>query len=645
MKFLHKLLLLLYLLLNYFFINNSLVAESRRFPSYVAFSPSNDILATLLEELASAKKTVDVGTFFLTEDKLLDALCFISSRRMVKVRVWADERMGEPSYRPLMDRLMAHGVTVYAETLPNNGKLHLKCAVIDRETVITGSCNWTPNGLNENFENLVVVRSPLLAAKYTSTLEALTSKSKQLSTLIQETEKVKKFPELNELARGQRKDNEVPLPRGFQLPSQMEAYFSLNREGFDALLAKAKRAISRIDIAMYAITDPEMIEAFVTIAKERRIKVRLLTDSTMMNGKYLSITQRLADAGVEIYYLDKAQASQHLKTLIIDSRLVWTGSANWTTSAQEKNIEDMVLLESPELAAHHLQLFDVIQAASKNYKYVDQNRITPFSNEKNVEGSSTNQNDVAVGLPESKARTDFTQFNTFSEMPPLPLRGSLEYLDDEEYFPILLDLINTAHQSIYGVLYQFSTPGVQAIELPKVITALEEAAKRGVYIYLILDTPENRNSELAEAHSKMAELLRAKGVDVRLGLPAHFLHNKMLIADLSKILLGSHNWSEGALSGKRVHECSALMVLEEQLPKMITYIKSIPVIQDMRSRRNWDDEIATLRYFRSLTPNQQKEFLSKRTNSLPTTLSISTNTFDPLSKMYTNLFKIEPLKP
>lgn len=625
------------------FVNDSQAGESRRFPCYVSFSPGADILATLLEELESAKKTVDVGIFFFTEDKLLDALCFLSSKRMVKVRVWVDERMGEPSYRPLMDRLMAHGVTVYAETFPNNGKLHLKCAVIDRETVITGSCNWTPNGLNENFEDLVVVRSPLLASKYTSMLEALTSKSKQLSTLVQEIEKVKKFPEFNELAKDQRKDNEVPLPRGFQLPSRIEAYFSSNREGFDALLAEAKRAISRIDIAMYAITDPEMIEAFITITKERRIKVRLLTDSTMMNGKYLSITQRLADAGVEIYYLDKAQASQHLKTLIIDSRQVWTGSANWTTSAQEKNVEDMVLLESPELAAHHLQLFDVIQTASKSYKYVDQNRITSFSDGKNIEGNSTNQNDAALGLPPSKVRTDFTQFSAFSEMPPLPLKGSLEYLDDEEYLPILLDLINTAHQSIYGVLYQFSTPGVQAVELPKVIAALEAAAKRGVYIYLILDTPENRNSELAEAHSRIAELLRAKGIDIRLGLPANFLHNKMLIVDLSKILLGSHNWSEGALSGKRVHECSALMVLEEQSSKLVNYIKSIPVIQDMRDRKNWEDEIATLRYFRSLSPTQRKEFLNSRAVPSAAKMLTSTN-FDPLTDMYTNLFKIEPLK-
>ena len=49
---------------------------------------------------------------------------------------------------------------------------HNKIMVIDGATVITGSFNFTKNAEENNAENLLVIRSPDLAAKYTANWQA-----------------------------------------------------------------------------------------------------------------------------------------------------------------------------------------------------------------------------------------------------------------------------------------------------------------------------------------------------------------------------------------------------------------------------------------------------------------------------------------
>jgi len=45
--------------------------------------------------------------------------------------------------------------------------LHHKFAVIDNKTVITGSFNWSPAAAHTNYETLLVIHLPKLAAHFT----------------------------------------------------------------------------------------------------------------------------------------------------------------------------------------------------------------------------------------------------------------------------------------------------------------------------------------------------------------------------------------------------------------------------------------------------------------------------------------------
>ena len=180
---------------------------------------------------------------------------------------------------------------------------------------------------------------------------------------------------------------------------------------------------------------------------------------------------------------------------------------------------------------------------------------------------------------------------------------------------MLLNLIRNAHQSILITMFVMSeTKGVAEAQ-EQVHRALEQAAARGVYVYLLLQMPTSVQDRLHESHSTWAEKLRAKGIDVRLNLPQIHLHAKMVVVDLAKVLIGSHNWSEGALSGKRVYESSALLVLSEQDIRFADYIFGRQTISDMRSRQSWEQEIALLQQIVLMSASERTEFLQKQAGS------------------------------
>jgi len=111
------------------------------------------------------------------------------------------------------------------------------------------------------------------------------------------------------------------------------------------------------------------------------------------------------------------------------------------------------------------------------------------------------------------------------------------------------------------------------------------------------------------AHSGAAEFLRDRAVDARLGVPGVNLHEKLVVVDLSKILLGSHNWSEGALNGEGVYESSAFIVLQRQEPRFANYIMQHPAVRDMTTRDAWENELSLLRHLGGMAPDERRKYI------------------------------------
>lgn len=109
-----------------------------------------------------------------------------------------------------------------------------------------------------------------------------------------------------------------------------------------ALLINAIRSTRRqLLIQAYSFTSAPIAEA-VAQAHKRGVDVRVILDKSQQSERYTSATF-LKHAGVPVV-IDSKPAIAHNKVMVFDDQAVFTGSFNFTKSAQERNAENGMLI-------------------------------------------------------------------------------------------------------------------------------------------------------------------------------------------------------------------------------------------------------------------------------------------------------------
>jgi len=94
-------------------------------------------------------------------------------------------------------------------------------------------------------------------------------------------------------------------------------------------------------IQAYSFTSPAIAKA-VMMAHERGVDVRVIVDKSQMSERYTSATF-LKNAGI-LVVVDAKPAIAHNKVMVFDQQAVFTGSFNFTRSAQERNAENGMVI-------------------------------------------------------------------------------------------------------------------------------------------------------------------------------------------------------------------------------------------------------------------------------------------------------------
>ena len=133
------------------------------------FSPGDVCRQRITALLDSARRTVDICVFTITDDRITSAI-ERSHRRGVKVRVISDNDKALDRGADTR-RLAGAGVPVrFDET---SAHMHHKYAIFDRQLLLTGSYNWTRSAARANHENIVVTDDPRLTERFTSNFDEL----------------------------------------------------------------------------------------------------------------------------------------------------------------------------------------------------------------------------------------------------------------------------------------------------------------------------------------------------------------------------------------------------------------------------------------------------------------------------------------
>ena len=139
-------------------------AQSHDYPISVYFSPHGGCTAAIADEIGKARSLILVQAYGFTSAPIAKAL-LEAHKRMVKVEVILDRSNRRAKYSEA-DFLHNVGIPVLIDIVHTIAYNKVKVIVIDGETVITGSFNFTRSAEEKNAENLLVIRNKSLAETY-----------------------------------------------------------------------------------------------------------------------------------------------------------------------------------------------------------------------------------------------------------------------------------------------------------------------------------------------------------------------------------------------------------------------------------------------------------------------------------------------
>jgi phosphatidylserine/phosphatidylglycerophosphate/cardiolipin synthase-like enzyme len=114
-----------------------------------------------------------------------------------------------------------------------------------------------------------------------------------------------------------------------------------------AIVKEIGKARREILVQAYSFTSVPIAKALLN-AHDRGVMVIAILDKSQRKERYTSATF-LANNAIPTY-IDDAHAIAHNKVMIIDGATVITGSFNFTKAAEEKNAENLLIMQSKDLA-------------------------------------------------------------------------------------------------------------------------------------------------------------------------------------------------------------------------------------------------------------------------------------------------------
>ncbi|MGA1622242.1 MAG: phospholipase D-like domain-containing protein [Synechocystis sp.] len=292
----------------------------------------------------------------------------------------------EAQERDAIQILRNHQVGVVDDTEDGSkgtGLMHHKFAVIDGQTVIVSSANFTPSGqygdydapdTRGNVNNLVVLNSPALAAYFTEEFNLLWGdgpggKADSLFGIQKprRSPKVLKIGETNVIVKFSPDRKATPFP-----------------ETSNGLISQyLNQAQKTIQLALFVFSEQRLADV-IQQRFQQGVEVKALIDPSFAFRSYsegldlLGITLLDKKCRIEENNNPWALATEfvgipalpdgdklHHKLALVDDHFVITGSHNWSPAANHSNDETVLILDNPAIAAHYQRELDRLYAISE----------------------------------------------------------------------------------------------------------------------------------------------------------------------------------------------------------------------------------------------------------------------------------------
>ena len=136
---------------------------------------------------------------------------------------------------------------------------------------------------------------------------------------------------------------------------QIKVLFSPQDNCAKEIVSKIDKAKNYVYVAMYYFTSRPIAQALVR-ARDRGVDVKVCLDEEQPTYEY-SKSRYLENKGINIKLIG-GSGIMHNKYCVIDDYITITGSYNWTASADLKNDENILIIDSKEIANIYKEQFN-----------------------------------------------------------------------------------------------------------------------------------------------------------------------------------------------------------------------------------------------------------------------------------------------
>lgn len=290
---------------------------------------------SMVNFINSAQSTIDGALFELNLESVTNAL-IDAHKRGVQVRLVVDDEHAAEDEESTVDQLEEAGIPIVDDN--RTSLMHHKFLIVDSSQVWMGSMNFTHNGVYNNNNNALIIRSSRLAQNYQAEFNEMF------------TEKVFNRRDDDDQASDTRRELTVD-------GVMIETYFS--PEDGDAIEDRVAELIREADqsvkVMVFSFTLDLWAEALVN-RHNNGINVQVVVETVGSTGTGAELPRLLCE-GIPARR-DGNPDILHHKVIIIDEEIIVTGSFNFSVSARDNNSENLLIIHSANLARYYINEFD-----------------------------------------------------------------------------------------------------------------------------------------------------------------------------------------------------------------------------------------------------------------------------------------------
>jgi phosphatidylserine/phosphatidylglycerophosphate/cardiolipin synthase-like enzyme len=309
-----------------------------------AVSLFDDMNDTIAAYILGAQHTLDLAIYNISDMTIVNAIN-TAFNNGIEVRYMAQGsnlNSGIASFEA--------GIPVHYRTDDEGSGMHNKFIIADADYeadayVLTGSTNFTSNNLSDDFNNLIIFQDQSMARGYRLEFNEMWGSDGP-------------EPDAGNSKFGANKT--VNTPKKYVVgESPVEVYFSPTDNTTAAIQCAVESMQSSLNFCLLVLTRDELAEAIIAVDNEF-VDTRGIIEQTSGTGSDFDL---LVEEGVEAQSHEGVTGQLHHKYAIVDHAqttqdpMVITGSHNWSSSAENVNDENTVVVHDARVANLYFQEF------------------------------------------------------------------------------------------------------------------------------------------------------------------------------------------------------------------------------------------------------------------------------------------------